>query len=408
MLEEKKELSRHIYSVSELTRNIKLLLEDSLADIWVRGEISNCRRAQSGHLYFTLKDEQSVIKAVLFRSFQSKIKFEIEDGLTIILHGNMSVFEKRGDYQIIVDFMEPEGPGALQLAFEQLKEKLKKEGLFDEEHKNPVPAYPDVIGVITSETGAAIRDILHVIGRRYSGIRIIIYPTLVQGEEAAANIVQALQKANERNEADVLIVGRGGGSVEDLWSFNEEIVARAIYGSKIPVISAVGHEIDFTISDFVADLRAPTPSAAAELVVKNKAELIRQHRDLSIRLTTSIERIISLKEEILSRYTIEVLCRKMNTRIHDKQMLLDELSKMLTAHMDGALSRLKARFEKTVGELNVLSPLGTLSRGYSIVSRMADDKPIFSVTDVDKGEDIKSRLRDGSIFSTVHHIEKNL
>ncbi len=398
---------RNILTVNELTKRIKLFLVDNFPDIWVRGEVSNYMAASSGHIYFTLKDESAVIKAVLFRGHQKGIHFDIGDGLKVIVHGSLDVFEKRGEYQIIVDFIEPEGIGALQLAFEQLKQKLAKEGLFDESHKKDIPSFPDVIGVVTSPSGAAIRDILNILARRYRGIRVILYPTLVQGDGAAFEIASAIKKANERKEVDVLIVGRGGGSVEDLWSFNEEIVARAIYTSKIPVISAVGHEIDFTISDFVADLRAPTPSAAAELVVRNKEELLRWNRDLITRLYKSIERTVQQKREKASLYTFEYLFRRMNTLISEKNMILDDALKSLSAAIGNIYSQKKSKFEKIVGQLNALSPLNTLSRGYAIVTKLPENRPVFSVDDVDREDNIKTRLKDGLLLSTITDKEAN-
>ncbi len=405
---ERSDTTRHIYSVDELTKNIKLILEENLGDIWVKGEVSNFRRAASGHIYLTLKDDKSVVRAVLFKGYQSGIKFELEDGLTVIVHGNVSVFEKRGEYQIIIDFMEPEGLGALQLAFEQLKKKLAEEGLFDEAHKKPIPPFPDTVGVVTSPTGAAIQDILNVIGRRYSGVHIIVYPTLVQGAEAAQSIAGAIEKANERDEVDVLIVGRGGGSTEDLWPFNEEVVARALYKSHIPVISAVGHEIDFTISDFTADVRAPTPSAAAELVVRNKAELVRQLRVLAGRLIQTVQNMMQFKAEMLSRFTVDALRSRVENILREKQLVLDDLEKMLSIRMEDILKKTRSVFEKMVGELNVLSPLNTLSRGYAIVTRTRDKRPVFSVSEVRMDEEIKSTLRDGAIFSTVRRTEKGM
>lgn len=398
---------RNVLTVSDVTRMVKQLLESNYTDLWVSGEVSNYTRASSGHMYFTLKDERAVIRAVLFKGYQKGVRFEIENGLKLIVHGALSVFEKRGEYQIIVDFLEPEGLGALQLAFEQLKEKLQKEGLFDESKKRPIPAFPDVVGVITSETGAAIRDILNVIGRRNSGVRIIIYPTLVQGDEAAHSIARAVQRANERKEVDVLIVGRGGGSIEDLWPFNEEVVARALYKSKIPVISAVGHEIDFTIADFAADMRAPTPSAAAEIVVRNKIELLRTYADLHRRMFETMERTVQSRREQLSRFTVGALQDKVNRLIREKQMGLDDLTRSLTATMETTLTRLRGRFEKLVGQLNVLSPLATLSRGYSIVSRMRDGKTVLSINNVAPGEEISTLVQDGRVYSRVRDVEKN-
>jgi len=404
----KADVSRHIYTVDELTRSIKLILEENLGDIWVKGEVSNCRRAASGHIYLTLKDGKSVVRAVLFRGYQSGIKFEIEDGLNVIAHGKVSVFERRGEYQIIIDFIEPEGLGALQLAFEQLKKKLAEEGLFDDAHKKPIPPFPETVGIVTSPTGAAIRDILNVIDRRYSGVHIVVYPTLVQGTEAAQSIAGAIEKANERDEVEVLIVGRGGGSTEDLWPFNEEVVARAIYKSHIPVISAVGHEIDFTISDFVADLRAPTPSAAAELVVQNKVELISQLKGLTVRLLQAVQNMMQLKAEMLSRYTPDALRNSVDKILREKQLVLDDLEKMLSIRMADILKKTRAAFEKMVGELNVLSPLNTLSRGYAIITKTRDKKPVFSVSGLEKDEEIKSTLKDGTIFSTVRRTEKGM
>jgi exodeoxyribonuclease VII large subunit len=390
-----------VLTVSELTRTIKLLLEESLPQVWLKGEVSNCRRAVSGHLYFTLKDERAVIRAVLFRGYREGIRFQVEDGLTLVVHGSVSLFEKRGEYQIIVDFAEPEGRGALQLAFEQLKERLKEEGLFDRERKRPIPPFPDAVGVVTSESGAAVRDILNVISRRHSGLRVVLYPTLVQGAGAAEQIAEAIRTANRRAEVDVLIVGRGGGSLEDLWPFNEEVVARAIYESGIPVISAVGHEIDFTISDFVADLRAPTPSAAAELVVQNKEELLKRHRDLTGRLLSGIRRILSQRAELLDRYTVDTLAVRMTSLMREKTMALDEAHKMLHLGMDLALREQRGRLQELAGRLNVLSPLGTLARGYSVTSRESDGATVSSVRAVKAGEAIRSRVADGVIRSTV-------
>jgi exodeoxyribonuclease VII large subunit len=406
MLIEKSADQRTIYSVSEITRNIKTLVQGQFPDVWVRGEISNCRKASSGHIYFTLKDEKAVIRAVLFRGHQKGIQFELEDGMNVIVHGGVDVFEKRGEYQIIVEFLEPEGIGALQLAFEQLKEKLGKEGLFDDAHKKTIPSFPDTVGVITSPTGAALRDILNVMGRRYRGVHIIIYPVPVQGEGAAEEIASAIRKANLRDETDVLIVGRGGGSIEDLWPFNEETVARAIYESRIPVISAVGHEIDFTISDYAADLRAPTPSAAAELVVKNRQELLRWFRDLFLRLKNSTQRALAQKKQLASYHTSDVLFRMMQTILNEKNFALDDVTKTMLNSMESVRNAKKARFERIAGQLDTLSPLKTLARGYAMVRKLPEDVPLFSIENVGIGNETKTRLRDGELFSTVNKKEK--
>ena len=398
--------NKPILTVTELTKSIKTILIDNFFDIWVRGEISNYKTATSGHKYFSLKDENSLVKAILFRGYQNNIKFDLEDGQKVIVHGNLDLFEKRGEYQIIVDYIEPEGKGALQLAFEQLKEKLKKEGLFDSTHKKPIPEFPETIGVITSETGAALRDILNVTKRRYNNIHIIIYPTLVQGEEAAKSIVEAIKKANKRKEVDVIILGRGGGSIEDLWPFNEEIVARAIYESDIPIISAVGHEIDFTISDFVADLRAPTPSAAAEIVVKNKEELIRWLQDRYKRMIYLVDNIIESKKEKLSHYSFDKLLREFTGIINQKALELDDLSKDMMTLMDNLVLNNKSKFDTLIGKLNALSPLKTLSRGFAIVEKLPENRSIFSIDQISVKDDIKTTLKDGYFISSVKEISK--
>ena len=266
------EESQHVFTVSELTRGIRSILEQAFDTVWVEGEISNYVLAQSGHAYFSLKDETSQVRCVFFKGNRIRVKFDPEDGDQVLLFGRVNVYEPRGEYQIVVEAMEPRGLGALQKAFEQLKAKLEKEGLFDEAHKQALPEFPWKIGIVTSPTGAAIRDLLNVLHRRNPRVSVVLAPAKVQGEGAAEEIAQAIRDLNTLEELDVLIVGRGGGSIEDLWAFNEEVVARAIHESKLPVVSAVGHEIDFTISDFVADLRAPTPSAAAELVVPRLQE----------------------------------------------------------------------------------------------------------------------------------------
>src|SRR5512139_1004597 len=280
--------SRHIYSVSALTAEVKAVLEDGFSAIWVEGELSNFKHHTSGHMYFTLKDAQAQIRGVMFRGHNRLLRFQPADGLSVLVCGTVTVYERRGEYQINVEFMEPKGIGALQLAFEQLKAKLEAEGLFDESRKRPLPLLPRKIGIITSPTGAVIRDMLTVIGRRFPGLEVLIHPVAVQGEGAAGEIAAALGRLGVRTDLDVLVVARGGGSLEDLWAFNEEAVARAIAASPIPVISAVGHETDVTIADFVADLRAPTPSAAAELVIAAKKEFVSRIEQLASRLNGSM------------------------------------------------------------------------------------------------------------------------
>ncbi len=279
---------RQVYTVSELTLGLKTVLEEAFPAVWVEGEISNLRTPGSGHSYFTLKDEGAQLSAVLFRGRGRRVRFDLEDGMQVLVFGGLDVYAARGQYQLVVEMMEPKGLGALQLAFEQLKRKLEAEGLFDEGRKRPLPAFPRVIGVVTSPTGAAIRDILNIIGRRFGDLHILIAPVRVQGDEAPGEIIQALLNLQAVAELDVIIVGRGGGSIEDLWAFNDEGVARAIVACCVPVISAVGHETDFTIADFVADLRAPTPSGAAELVVREKLTVIEALVDLYARLKQAV------------------------------------------------------------------------------------------------------------------------
>ncbi|MBN2322604.1 MAG: exodeoxyribonuclease VII large subunit [Spirochaetes bacterium] len=392
---------RAILSVSQLTRRLKEYVSGTFTDIWVRGEISNYTVASSGHAYFTLKDETSVLRAVLFRGYQKDVKFEPADGIGVILHGHLDIFEKRGEYQVIVDMMEPEGKGSLQLAFEQLKAKLEKEGLFDTDRKKKIPHYPDTVGVVTSPSGAALRDILNVLGRRYSGVRVIVYPARVQGTGAAEEIADAIRKADARAESDVLIVGRGGGSVEDLWPFNEEVVARAISAARIPVISAVGHEIDFTISDFTADLRAPTPSAAAEIVVKNKQEVVRWSRELVRRLTAAVGRMVERASEKASFYSGDVLNRLIDSMIDQRSMVLDDLTRSLSMNTENLLLLAKGSFQRLLGTLDALSPLMTLSRGFSLITKLPENRPVHSVFDVDSGDGIAARLKDGTVYGTV-------
>ena len=291
--------ARKIFKVSEINRQVRLWLESSYPTLWIEGEVSNFKLHSSGHIYLTLKDEKSQLSAVFFSRHNQGLRFELKDGLQVLAFGRLSLYEARGQYQFYIEKIEPKGIGALQLAFLQLKEKLEREGLFAPEHKKPIPSFPRVVGVVTSPTGAAIRDILNVLNRRFSGTAVLLKPVQVQGEGAAEQIARAIQEMNEWGEAEVLIVGRGGGSFEDLWAFNEEIVARAVYASRIPVISAVGHEIDWTICDWVADLRAPTPSAAAELVVQNREELQKSLRDFKMRIRNAVWNTLQDKREEL-------------------------------------------------------------------------------------------------------------
>lgn len=448
---------REVYTVSELTRSIKFVLEEDFSDIWVEGEISNFRVPNSGHAYFTLKDKESQLKIVLFRLNKRLLKFEPEDGLHVIIRGRISVYEPRGEYQLIADYMEPKGIGALQLAFEQLKEKLFKEGLFDEAHKKPIPQFPQKIAIVTSPTGAAIRDMLRIIDRRFSTIHIVIYPVRVQGEGASIEIAQAIKELNILSHSelaepiDVMIIGRGGGSIEDLWSFNEEVVARAIYDSKIPVISAVGHEIDYTISDFVADLRAPTPSAAAELVVKDKREVAQNIIGMEKRLINAVRNmldilksdLIGLQERRVLRapldriYELQQRCDDLTLRIKRSPMtiykkfsektshltkslfilnpivriqrikeILSEMNRGLEIAVKHRLEILDKKLKGTAGRLNALSPLAVLERGYSISRRLPDMKIIKDASDIEKGRQLNVKLHKGELVCRVEEQKK--
>src|SRR5271168_3270291 len=320
---------RHVWKVSELTERIRDLLEGAFADVWVEGEVSNCHAAQSGHLYFTLKDPRAQIRCVCFRDQVRALKFRPEDGLHVTVRGGISVYDVRGEYQIYVTNIEPVGLGALQLAFEQLKKKLSEEGLFDEAHKKPLPALPRCIGVVTSPTGAAIRDILRVLKRRFPNVHVQLYPVKVQGEGAAGEIVQALRYFNRVKTVDVLILARGGGSLEDLWTFNEEVVARAIFASEIAVISGVGHETDFTIADFVADLRAPTPSAAAEIVVRSKQEFERHIAEHSRHLVQQMRYHFSQWRHRVRDLQTHRGFRQMEVLVRLRRQEVDELANSL-------------------------------------------------------------------------------
>ncbi|MBK9293840.1 MAG: exodeoxyribonuclease VII large subunit [Oligoflexia bacterium] len=404
-------------SVTELNKNIKGLLEKSFPMVWVQGEISNFKIPASGHFYFTLKDAGSQIRAVMFRGFTQHLKFTPEDGMEVLVRARITVYEPRGDYQLFCEAMEPKGFGALQIAFEKLKEKLQKEGLFDKARKKALPAFPQRIAIVTSPTGAAIRDMLNVLARRSGGgIEITIIPTAVQGEKAAAEIAQAVNLVSRlgTKHFDVLIVGRGGGSLEDLWSFNEEIVARAVSQCSVPTISAVGHEVDFTICDFVADLRAPTPSAAAELVVKNKADLIEkiklQEKQLAQLIAKKIQllkattfgfskRLIDPKRKLQdlmlrSDEWAERLSQAMLRFLADSRMQISLLREKLPAPQ--TLVQLKrAEFQRWAALLDGLSPLGVLQRGYSIVKK--GQKIIKDSNLVKKGDKLQIKLFKGEL-----------
>ena len=388
---------QEIISVTQLTRYIKRLFsfDNILSDVCVIGEISNFKLHSSGHMYFTLKDEYSVIKCVMFKSQNQMLKFKPKDGLMVIVRGYVSIYEAGGSYQLYPEYMEPAGLGNLYLAYEQLKEKLEKEGLFRPEAKKKIPYLPRSIAVVTSPTGAVIRDIMNVLFRRFPNAVLKLYPVQVQGEDAARQIACALDFINRHNAADVIIIARGGGSLEELWPFNEEIVARSIYRSGIPVISAVGHETDYSIADFVADLRAPTPSAAAELVVPEKEVLVKAIMDLQLRLKKALTNRIRCERLRLEQLMKSPSMRHPLDKINQKKMDLEILKRNMAEAMKRKVEKEKRILSVLCGKLDVLSPLTVLSRGYSIT--MKEGNIIKSVKQIHNGDALEIILPDGRI-----------
>jgi len=434
----------NILTVTELTKCIKSLMETSFGFLWVTGEISNLRKPRSGHVYFTLKDEMSQIRAVIFRQTVKSVGFDLEDGMSIVCRGRVGVYQQRGEYQLILDAAEPRGLGALQLAFEQLKRRLEEEGLFDPLHKKEIPFLPRRIGVVTSSTGAAIRDILNITKRRFPSVGILIAPVRVQGVEAPPEICEAISYLNTVTDVDVIVVARGGGSLEDLYPFNDERVARSIFASTLPVIAAIGHEIDFTIADFVADLRAPTPSAAAELVVPMRWELLEtvasfqrrlcngQRREkerlservifLSERLQDPRRRIAELRMRIddLGETLVDTLryrCKEKGAQLRSRRDLLRAmnplqkinravlvvggLKKTMVEQFQHCVSIRRQRLHKNMAMLDVLSPLAVLDRGYSITRRMPDGAIVRQVMSVTAGDHVRVRVSSGSFNAEV-------
>ncbi len=435
---------QHIYQVSELTSEARQLLEASYPNIWVEGEISNLARPASGHLYFSLKDDKSQIRCAFFRNRMNKLDCKPEDGMKVRIRAQVSLYENRGDFQLIVNHLEEAGLGDLQAAFEKLKQKLAAEGLFASEHKKAVPRFPKTIGIITSASGAAIKDIIATCERRYPIVKLLIYPVQVQGEKAAEDISKTITKADNDQLCDVLVVGRGGGSLEDLWSFNEEIVARAIFACSTPVISAVGHDIDFTISDFVADIRAATPTAAAELATPDSRQLIFQFEQNQKRLTAVIKntlvrqiqhadmltrRLVHPTEKLKSWKQLNVqLCERLRinisntlkqntqqlanlihlfqlhspektiTQMHQRIKFVDQqILKSIKLQLKSGAERLNAFNQK----LSALSPQSTLDRGYAIVTEFENDNILRSVNKIKPAKPIKVQLADGSFEATV-------
>ena len=410
-------------TVSQLNRQVRTLLETGLTRLWVEGEISNLARPASGHVYFTLKDKSAQIRAAFFRQHQRGPTIGLKNGDQVLVFGRVSIYELRGDYQLIVEQVEPAGEGALKRQFEVLKKKLAAEGLFDEDRKRQLPLLPGRIGVITSPTGAAIRDVLSVLGRRYPSIPVVVYPAAVQGDAAPPELIAALQAAIRRDECDVLIVGRGGGSLEDLWAFNDEQLARAIAESPIPIVSAVGHEVDFTIVDFVADVRAPTPSGAAELVVPDRGAWQRAIASIGSRIARSGRRVLEDRSQTLdwlSRRLLQTSPQQTLSRQHDRlrelrrrlaaaarqdllrqQPLLRNLWRRLSASAGSAVARRHHRLELAMRGLHAVSPLATLERGYAIVEDAQSGKVLVSASDAATGQDIRARLAKGELIATI-------
>ncbi len=436
-----------LLSVSDVTRLIRDSLEHQFRDIWIEGEISNLRVPSSGHLYFTMKDEQSQLRSVLFRSGASRLRFSLQEGMLIVARGRISVYEPRGEYQFVVDTVEPKGIGALQLAFEQLKERLAHEGLFDEARKRPLPAFPWTIGVVTSLTGAAVRDIVAVLRHRCPLVNILIAPVPVQGDGAAESIADAITALSGMPQVEVMIVGRGGGTLEDLWAFNEEVVVRAIARSRIPVVSAVGHEIDVTLSDFAADYRAPTPSAAAEAVVPVLEEIVerlgettgrlrrtmqtvllmQRHRwDRSVgllretrfRIQAQVQRVDELSDgmvrsfkdrlSLLHRFTVDhrhaLLARSPQSRIRTSLVLVPQLCLRLEQEARRGLIHRKQSVESYMSALDALSPLAILKRGYSVVQTVPTGQIVRRASDVTVGDVVHTRLSEGRLLCLVKEV----
>ena len=438
-------MADNIYSVSQLNQSVRLMLENQLGAVWLTGEISNFSQPVSGHWYLSLKDENAQVRCAMFRMKNLRVSFRPTNGMQVLVRANVSLYEPRGDYQLIIESMHLAGEGLLMQQFEALKLKLAAEGLFAQHLKKNLPHFSKAVGIITSKTGAALQDILHILQRRDPSLKIIIYPTAVQGKDAATDIAQMIELANQRQEVDVLIVGRGGGSLEDLWCFNEEIVARAIFHSHLPVISAVGHETDVTIADFVADVRAPTPSAAAELVSRNQTELLQQLQYRRQRLEIALDRLFAEKQQKLKHLSLRLHNQHPQAQLRIQQQLITQLSHRLqqslrhrwqkkaenltalsmrlyknllplrlqqyeqqlaqlkvrlNSHMNLTLSLQQKQLAHLCGKLDSLSPLKVLARGYSITQNQ-QNLTIRSLKDVNVGEHIKTRLTDGNIISQV-------
>lgn len=390
-------------SISEINENIKSLIEEEamLQDVYAIGEVSNFKKHSSGHIYLSLKDENSEIRAVIFRTYAQRIRFKIENGMKVIVHARVGVYVQSGSYQLYIDTIQPDGIGSFQLAFEQLKDKLEKEGLFDVDHKKELPQYPKVIGVVTSPTGAAIKDIIKVVSTRYPFAKVLLFPSLVQGELASRELTAGVEYFNITNSADVIIIGRGGGSIEDLWAFNDETLARAIYHSKIPVISAVGHEIDFTICDFVSDARAATPSHAAELATPSLTEISNKLNELSLRMAQSVLDKIEYYKYKLAELSSTKVLKNPISMLDVPKLDLIYLEEKLDSSFAGLLSAHKIAFSEVSSKLTALNPMAVLARGYGAIYD-ENNNIIKSKTSVKEGDSITIKFSDGDIHAIVH------
>ncbi len=396
------EVSIPVLTVSALSLLIKETLEGTFHSLWVSGEISNLRQPRSGHYYFDLKDESAVLHAVMWRSAAARLRFDLREGQQVVCQGGVDVYPPQGKYQLIVQHVEPVGEGALQLAFRQLHERLRAEGLFDTARKRRLPAFPKRIAVITSPTGAAVRDFLHVARRRWPSVKILLLPVRVQGEIAAAEIAAAIARANELSPApEVIVVTRGGGSLEDLWCFNEEVVVRAIHASRVAVVSGVGHEVDVTLSDLVADVRAPTPSAAAEIILPDEREVRDRLRQLELRMSNLLRsRAAQARQRVESLAKHRVFRRPLDW-LRDHAQRLDELEERSALAIERRLGDARTRIAAMAGHLESLSPLGVLARGYSLTTRASDGRIVRDASQVAMGDVIRTRLANGELVSRV-------
>ena len=400
--------SGQVLSVTDLTRCLRAVIEaeDLFSDLWVRGEISNLTKHSSGHVYFCLKDDSSLIRCIIWQNNARSIKFDLADGMSVVIRGRVTIYEKQGQYQIVVSELNPDGIGALYLAYEQLKAKLQAEGLFDETYKKSIPAFPRRIAIITSPTAAALQDMITIARRRMPSINLLLVPTLMQGTGSEAAVVESLRTADTIPDVDVIVLGRGGGSIEDLWTFNFEAVARTIYSCKTPIISAIGHETDYTLADFAADLRAPTPSAAIELIIPDREELAGRIQGMIDTITSTMQSIIANKKSLMDLIFGSPCFKYPERMLQDRWQTLDLLKEQLQSAFNKLLSNCDARLREVSARLESLSPLAVLARGYAIVRRTDDVSVVKKTSDVMNGDIIDTLISDGRLISEVKQIKE--